>query len=196
MRLLAVSDEESEALWSERVKEIADGVDLIISCGDLKNEYLEFLLTMINAPLLYVFGNHDETGPEGGICIDGKIYEAGGVRFLGLGGSMRYRPGSNMYSEGEMRLRFLRAWPGILLHGGIDVLVTHAPARGFGDLDDLAHRGFGTFNGILARYRPKLMLHGHVHSSYGRIRKEHVHQSGTAILNVCGCRMIDFAAQQ
>ena len=66
MKILAVSDEENNALWSERVREIADGIDLIISCGDLKNEYLEFLLTMINAPLLYVFGNHDECGPEGG----------------------------------------------------------------------------------------------------------------------------------
>ena len=49
MKILAVSDEENNALWSERVREIAQGVDLIVSCGDLRNEYLEFLLTMINA---------------------------------------------------------------------------------------------------------------------------------------------------
>ena len=191
MRLLAVSDEESASLWSGQVKDLARGIDVIVSCGDLRNEYLEFLLTMINAPLLYVFGNHDESGPEGGICIDGRVCEVEGVRFLGLGGSMRYRPGRNMYSESEMRLRFLRAWPGILLKGGIDVLVTHSPARGFGDLDDLAHRGFETFNMIIRKYRPKYMLHGHVHGSYGRIKKEHSHEAGTKILNVCGYKIIE-----
>ena len=186
MRLLAVSDEECDSLWSGHVKDIVGDVDVIVSCGDLRNEYLEFLLTMINAPLLYVFGNHDESGPEGGICIDGKVCEVEGVRFFGLGGSMRYRPGRNMYSEGEMRLRYFRALPRIFLKGGIDVLVTHSPARGFGDLDDLAHRGFETFNEIIRKHRPKYMLHGHVHSSYGRIKKEHTHYAGTKILNVCG----------
>ena len=108
MKILAVSDEENDALWSGQVREIAQGVDLIISCGDLRNDYLEFLLTMINAPLLYVFGNHDVHGPEGGICIDGRLYSFGGVRFLGLGGSVRYRQSVNMYSEEEMRRRYWR----------------------------------------------------------------------------------------
>ena len=191
MRLLAVSDEESASLWSGQVKDIARGVDVIVSCGDLRNEYLEFLLTMINAPLLYVFGNHDESGPEGCVCIDGRVCEVEGVRFLGLGGSMRYRQGRNMYSESEMRRKYFRALPGIFLKGGIDVLVTHAPAKGFGDLDDRAHRGFETFNVIMRRYRPGYMLHGHVHRSYGRIKKEHSHEAGTKILNVCGYRVIE-----
>ena len=190
MKILAVSDEENNALWSGRVREITQGVDLIISCGDLRREYLEFLLTMINAPLLYVFGNHDECEIEGGICIDGRLVEVDGVRFLGLGGSMRYRLGANMYTESEMRRRFLRVWARVWLKGGVDVLVTHAPPKGWGDLQDLAHQGFGTFNGILNRYRPEYMLHGHVHSSYGRIKREYVHESGTKILNVCGYRVI------
>ena len=193
MKILAVSDEENNALWSERVREIAQGVDLIVSCGDLRNEYLEFLLTMINAPLLYVFGNHDECGPEGGICIDGKVVEFEGVRFLGLGGSMRYRYGEHMYTESEMRRRWLKVWPRVWLKGGVDILVTHAPAKGWGDLDDLAHRGFDTFNGIMNRYSPKYMLHGHVHSSYGRIKRESTHTSGTRIINVCGYRIIDYS---
>ena len=192
MKILAVSDEESPVLWSERLREIALGVDVIISCGDLRNEYLEFLLTMINAPLLYVFGNHDERGPEGGICLDGRILELDGVRFMGLGGSMRYREGVNMYTESEMRWRYWRLRPRLWLSGGFDMLVTHAPALGWGDMEDRAHRGFETFNEILRRYRPELMLHGHVHSSYGRIKREHIHESGTRIMNVCGYRVIDF----
>lgn len=192
MKILAVSDEENNALWSERVRDIAGSVDLIISCGDLRREYLEFLLTMINAPLLYVFGNHDECGAEGGICIDGRIVAIDGVRFLGLGGSMRYRLGANMYTESEMRRRWLKLWPRAGMKGGVDVLVTHAPAKGWGDLGDLAHTGFETFNIIMNRYSPKYMLHGHVHCSYGRIKRECVHPSGTRIINVCGYRLIDY----
>ena len=190
MKILAVSDEESNILWSERVKEVAHDIDLIISCGDLRKEYLEFLVTMINAPLLYVFGNHDEDGPEGGICIDGRVYEFEGVRFLGLGGSMRYRQGKNMYSEEEMRRRFWKVWPKIWLRGGIDVLVTHAPPKGYGDLDDTAHRGFEIFNRIIERYHPKYMLHGHIHRSYGRVQKEHEHEAGTTIINVCRYKIL------
>ncbi|MBQ3653189.1 MAG: metallophosphoesterase family protein [Synergistaceae bacterium] len=189
MRILAVSDEESNALWSERAREFSP--DVIISCGDLRKDYLEFLLTVINAPLLYVFGNHDSDGPEGGICIDGCAVKFGGVRFLGLGGSMRYREGRNMYTEGEMFRRYLRSWPSIRRSGGVDVLVSHAPPKGYGDLEDIAHRGFKTFNKIMNKYRPKYMLHGHVHPSYGRIKREHIHESGTRILNVCGYRIID-----
>ena len=191
MKILAVSDEESPSLWSERVRDIAGDVDVIISCGDLRNDYLEFLLTMINAPLLYVFGNHDERGPEGGICIDGMVYEFEGVRFMGLGGSMRYRQGEHMYSESEMRHRYWKLRPRLWLAGGVDLLVTHSPAKGWGDLDDRAHTGFETFNAVMRRYRPKYMLHGHVHPSYGRIRREHVHPSGTRILNVCGYRLLE-----
>lgn len=191
MKILAVSDEESPHLWSERVRDVAGNVDVIVSCGDLQNDYLDFLLTMINAPLLYVFGNHDEHAIEGGICIDGRVCEFGGVRFLGLGGSMRYRQGEHMYSESEMRRRYWRLLPGLWIAGGVDVLVTHSPARGWGDLDDRAHAGFEVFNVILNRYRPKYMLHGHVHPSYGRVKREHVHTSGTRIVNVCGYRLIE-----
>ncbi len=195
MKILAVSDEECESLWNSRVRDIAGDVDVIISCGDLRNDYLEFLLTMINAPLLYVFGNHDECGPEGGICIDGRMYVYESVRFLGLGGSKRYRYGVNMYTEDEMRYRYWRTWPRVWLAGGVDVLVTHAPAKGWGDLDDRAHGGFETFNAIMKRHRPGYMLHGHIHSSYGRIKREHVHESGTRIINVCGYRVINTASR-
>ncbi len=191
MRILAVSDEENNFLWSERVKNIARGIDLIISCGDLKNEYLEFLLTMINAPLLYVFGNHDNSGAEGGICIDGKIYKIGGLRFLGLGGSMRYRQGRNMYTEREMKIRFLKILPRLWLNRGFDILVTHSPAKNYGDLQDLAHSGFETFNAIINKYKPKYMLHGHIHTNYTRIKKEYLHESGTKIFNVCGYKIIE-----
>ncbi len=60
MKILAVSDEESPALWDYYTPGCLKEYDLLLSCGDLKAEYLTFLVTMGRAPLLYVHGNHDE----------------------------------------------------------------------------------------------------------------------------------------
>ena len=74
MKLLALADEESPALWDYYTAGRLSEYDLILSCGDLKPEYLTFLVTMGRAPLLYVHGNHDEaylsTPPEGCECLD------------------------------------------------------------------------------------------------------------------------------
>ena len=59
MRVLFVADEESPFLWDYYTPGRLDGIDLIVSCGDLKSEYLTFLVTMGRARLLYVHGNHD-----------------------------------------------------------------------------------------------------------------------------------------
>lgn len=59
MKILAVADEESRSLWDFYDKSKLEGVELILSCGDLKPEYLEFLVTMSNAEVLYIHGNHD-----------------------------------------------------------------------------------------------------------------------------------------
>ena len=61
MRILAVSDFESKFIWDYFDPQVFKGVDVIISCGDLKASYLSYLVTMIPAPLYYVCGNHDKS---------------------------------------------------------------------------------------------------------------------------------------
>ena len=187
MRILALSDTESPALWDFFKPERLKGIDVIISCGDLDPHYLSFLATFFHGPVLYVHGNHDacyeNTPPEGCICIEDRVYVYRGVRFLGLGGSMRYKPGPHQYTEKQMRLRILRLWFQLLRRRGFDVLVTHAPLRGCGDLSDLPHRGFAAFRDLLDAYAPPLMLHGHVHLSYGaNVPREHLYGK-TRIVN-------------
>ena len=63
MKILLLADEESKSLWDYFEKEKLEGIDLIISCGDLKAEYLSFLATFTTAPVLYVHGNHDGEYP-------------------------------------------------------------------------------------------------------------------------------------
>lgn len=172
MRILFLSDKESKRYWDFFQKEAFEEIDLIISCGDLDADYLSFLTTMTSLPVLYVRGNHDDKyknhPPEGCICIEDDIFEFQGVRFLGLGGSYRYKKGGNQFTEKEMKDRVRRLWFKLLTKRGFDVLVTHAPAYGVNDGEDLAHRGFETFVKLIRKYNPKYFAHGHVHMNYGR----------------------------
>ena len=171
MKILVVSDCESRYLWDYFTPDKLDGVELILSCGDVKPQYLSFLATFAHCPVLYVHGNHDDRyrqdPPLGCICVDGRLYEYQGVRIVGLGGSMRYKPGDNQYTERQMAMRALRLAPKIMRKGGFDILLTHAPGRDMVACNDLAHMGFQTFNRLLDKYRPTLFLHGHTHLNYG-----------------------------
>ena len=172
MRILFLSDKESKSYWDFFRKETFEGIDVIVSCGDLSAEYLSFLTTMTSIPVLYVMGNHDSKyenrPPEGCICIEDTIYEFEGVRFLGLGGSYRYKEGRNQFTEKEMKARVRRLWLKLFAKRGFDVLVTHSPAYGLNDGEDLPHRGFQTFIELIQKYKPKYFVHGHVHMNYGR----------------------------
>lgn len=171
MKILAVSDMESPYFWDFYEREKLADIDLILSAGDLQPEYLSFLVTMSHAPVLYVHGNHDTQylykPPEGCICIDDSIYVHEGIRILGLGGSINYNGGIYQYSEKEMKRRVNKQFFSLLRHKGIDILLTHAPARHINDGEDLPHKGFSAFCHLLDRYQPRYFIHGHVHKNYG-----------------------------
>lgn len=171
MKLLLLSDVESQYLWDYYQPGRLDDIDLMLSCGDLNAKYLSFLVTMGRAPLLYVHGNHDRTyashPPEGCDCIEDKLVKVNGLRILGLGGSIRYNGGTNQYTEREMARRLMKLWPRIMLAGGVDIVLTHSPAKGLGDGGDPAHEGFGCFLKLLDAFHPKYLIHGHVHMNYG-----------------------------
>ena len=187
MRILAISDIESKYLWDYFEKSKLDGIDLIISCGDLAPQYLSFLATYAKVPLLYVHGNHDgcyeDTPPEGCICIDDDIFVYRGVRIMGLGGSMCYNYTGYQYTEAQMRGRVRKLKLKILRRKGFDILVGHSPAKGLNDEEDLPHHGFQTLRDLMDRYHPLLFLHGHVHLNYGRDLKREDMYGETRIIN-------------
>ena len=51
MNILVLADEESKYLWDYFEKSKLDNIDLIISCGDLKPQYLSFLATFAKVPI-------------------------------------------------------------------------------------------------------------------------------------------------
>ena len=194
MRILAVSDEEVPALWDYYQPGRLAEYDLIISCGDLKADYLEFLVTMARCPVLYVHGNHDisylRRPPEGCDCIDDRIVEFNGVRILGLGGCRRYHPGPYQYTEKEMRRRIRRLRFALWRTGGVDIVVTHAPPYGVGDGMDRAHWGFSALLELLDRYKPQYLLHGHMHIRYGATDREKLYDQ-TRVINVSERHVLD-----
>lgn len=197
MKILAVADEKAKQYYEHYKPGMLDDIELIIACGDLPKYYLEFLVTMAGCPLLYVHGNHDdsfsENPPEGCICIEDQIYEYQGIRFLGLGGSFRYKPdGIHMYTEKEMRIRILKLWFSLFKKKGFDILVTHAAAYGCGDLDTIPHRGFRCFLKLMEKYRPKYMIHGHVHRSYNYKLPVVSHYHNTQIINAFGFYILEY----
>lgn len=187
MRILCLADEECSVLWENYRPELLEGVELILSCGDLKPEYLSFLVTMAGVPLLYVHGNHDERyaakPPEGCECIDGRAVTVKGLRIVGLGGARRYKPGPHQYSEGEMTWRAAKLVPGILRQGGVDLVLTHAAPRGYGDGEDYAHQGFESLLELVDKYQPRYLVHGHVHANYGAHIPRVLRRGETTIIN-------------
>ena len=188
MKILALADHKSKALYDYYEPQKLEGVDLILSCGDLDPDYLSFFATLCHAPVLYVRGNHDDKydikPPEGCVCIEDDIYTFRGIRIMGLGGSMEYIPGaSNQYSEKKMRTRILKMTWKLWRNKGFDSLVTHAPAYKLNDMEDRPHQGFSCFRELMEKYRPKLFVHGHVHANYGTAFKRKDRYEDTQIIN-------------
>ena len=198
MKILVLADQKSKYLYDFYEPSKVEGIDLIISCGDLSPVYLSFFVTLCNVPLLYVRGNHDTryevTPPEGCICIEDDIYVHEGIRILGLGGSMEYIPkASNQYSEKKMRRRVWKLKYKLWKHKGFDILVTHAPAYHINDLEDLPHRGFEIFRTLMEKYEPKFFFHGHVHANYSRKFKRIDTYGKTTIVNAFEYYIVEYS---
>ena len=187
MKILALADQESAYLWDYFKPEKLEGIELILSCGDLSGEYLSFLATFAKVPILYIHGNHDTSydrkPPLGCICIEDKIYNHNGVRILGLGGSMRYSSGEHQYTEKEKKKRIKKLRTRLFFSRGFDILLTHSPAFGFGDGKDLPHMGFQVFNTIIDKYKPDYFIHGHTHLNYGTEYKRLSQMGDTQVIN-------------
>lgn len=207
MKVLAVSDRVMGHLYSANVRQKYPDVELLIGCGDVPFYYLEFLISALDVPLLYVRGNHD-TSPQytidgrtltsvmGGIDLHAQVVRLKNFVFAGLEGSMRYRPNAPlMYNEPEMRWQVARLLPQLLWRRlrygrGLDVLITHSPPLGVHDRPDLAHTGFRVFCDVIRFLKPRYLLHGHIHVYRQDVQR--VTQVGdTKVVNVYPYSVLD-----
>jgi Icc-related predicted phosphoesterase len=191
VKLLCVSDIVMPQMESAvNLRRRYSDVDCIISCGDLPPVYLEFMVSVLNVPLYYVRGNHDEVyekSPPGGDDIHKRIVTFNGLTFAGLEGSMQYNNGLIQYSEMQMHSMVVGMGPQILMNRAlgkrIDLFITHSPPRGIHDAEDLPHTGFKAMLRFLEWYKPRYMLHGHVHT-YDRRKETRSQYQDTYIINV------------
>jgi Icc-related predicted phosphoesterase len=214
MRFLTVSDEIVPAVYSLNIKERFRDVQCVLGCGDLPYYYLEFIITTLGIPCYYVLGNHDHeeesdggeriAAPRGCVSLEGRSERVAGLVLAGLGGCLRYNtnPGPQ-YTELEMLLRMWRLAPRLLLNRlrfgrYLDVMLTHAPPLGIHNGPDRPHRGFRTFLTLMDLFRPRYLIHGHIHRSYNATAVTETRYRRTTVLNTAGYRLltIDPAAEE
>ncbi len=59
MKILCVSDYVDPMIYNQNVKEVYSDIDLILCAGDLPMDYVDFIVSVLNKPTYFVFGNHD-----------------------------------------------------------------------------------------------------------------------------------------
>ncbi len=123
----------------------------------------------------------------GATCVEGKVVRVRGLIVAGLGGSIFYNGGENQYTDLSMFLAMLRLLPGLLwhrvFHGRfLDVLLTHSPPYGINDLPDPCHTGFRFFLWFMRTFKPRYLVHGHVHL-YDRNAAREARYGSTTIIN-------------
>ena len=192
LKILCISDKIDPLIYSSNIKKRFSDIDLVLSAGDLDLKYYGFIVSSLNKPLLFVFGNHNlkflhryrsvnnqfsietpdtigKLSPSyGSIYLGDKVKSIKSLLIAGLGGSMKYNNGSNQFSEFQMLLKILKILPKLIFnrifHGRWrDIVLTHAPPRGLGDKKDRCHLGFKIFRTFLKLFKPQYLLHGHIH---------------------------------
>jgi calcineurin-like phosphoesterase family protein len=192
MKILCVSDQIDPLVYTNTIKERFGDVGIVLSAGDLPMDYLDFIVSSLNKPLFFVFGNHNlkefkyykrggdsyisaainaEEGAfrgSGATHISGRVVYEEGLIIAGLGGSMRYNRGENQYTDFQMKMEILRLVPALLFNRifrgrYLDILLTHASPRGIHDKEDKCHWGFKSFRWFMKKFRPKYLIHGHIH---------------------------------
>jgi uncharacterized protein len=210
MRILTVSDKVEPVLYGPHIRDRVGHIDLVLACGDLPYYYLEYVVGLLDAPLFYVHGNHDQviartmsgipalgSTISWGTDLHMRTAEHRGLLLGGLEGCRRYSPNRPFqYSEVEMRWQAARLgvklWANRLRHGRfLDILITHAPPRGIHDDEDVPHQGFESHLSFMRSYRPMLLIHGHQHVYNRNAATTETQFEDTWVLNTYGYRVLE-----
>ena len=174
-------------------------------------DYYGYIVSSLNRKLFFVFGNHNfkhynrftsanssysfDPGSVnhhsfGSIFVSGKVIreKKSGLLIAGMGGSINYNNGENQYTDSQMYFKLFKLIPRLLwnkvFHGRyLDIFLTHSPPKGYNDKEDPCHRGFKSFLWFLEKFKPKYLLHGHIHL-YDRNEPREIQYKETRIINV------------
>ena len=218
MRLLCIADHVDPLIYSNGLKERYGKVDMVLSAGDLTLGYYDFIISTSEQAALFRLRQPSPGEPRASSASP-AIHSPGDDRHaLGKGrrgdmhrgkggpgargsssrvsgGSIWYNGGENQFTDFTMFLTMLRLVPGMLwhriFHGRfLDVLVTHAPPYGINDLPDPCHTGFRVFLWFMRTFKPRYLVHGHVHL-YDRNAAREARYESTIIINAYDHIVID-----
>lgn len=185
MRFLVLSDVHSSArtsAWANRLAK-EHGADAFIVLGDIVNfsppDWAEEFLRSLELPAYAVPGNCDPPSvvtyiDRAATSLHMRKAEVGGMTFIGLGGS---NP-TIFDTPFELEEEEIKEKLGPLMEEGA-VMVLHCPPYGFLD-KVMGDKSVGStaILDLVKRYRPKVVLSGHVHEDRGVIEKD-----GTLFMN-------------
>ncbi|MBN1217640.1 MAG: metallophosphoesterase [Anaerolineae bacterium] len=209
MKILFVSDRVVNRLYSPNVAERYRDVELIVGCGDLPYYYLEYLVTMLDVPLVYVHGNHDPereytpnglaiSEPGGGLNIHRTTYVQKNILLAGLEGSIRYKKGKFQYTQEQMWLNVFQLMPKLYLNKlrygrYLDILAAHSPPYGIHNGEDHTHIGFEAFLWLMKVFKPRYLIHGHRHL-YNPCEVTETKFMDTQVINIYPFKILDIEA--
>ena len=161
MKILCIADHVDPLVYSLSIKTRFKDVDLVISAGDLPINYYDYIVSSLNKPLLFVFGNHIARALKG---LSAKRRLASQRHFSGA----LYNGGENQFTQRQMTWNILKLVPALLVNKVrygryLDIFLTHAPPFGINDRQDLCHTGFKSFLWFMRKFKPRYLIHGHVH---------------------------------
>ena len=215
MKILCVADASDPLVYSPNIVERYKDVDFIIGAGDLPLKYYEYIITTLNKPLYFVFGNHHAESLKqykgtryfdgvdhlefnrdryvfgiGGEFLDGQVKRdrSTGLLLAGLGGSMRYNSGENQFSEFQMGMRIAAMVPRLVfnrLRYGRGPIYCDPCLCGASRQRRCLPYRFQCVPVVHAPLRPRFLLHGHVHL-LDMNELRTARYGGTEIINVYG----------
>jgi len=210
MKILCVADHVDPLVYSFQIEKRFPDVSFIIGCGDLRLSYYDFIISNLNKPLYFIFGNHHLGDMDyykknqwrhysyfvsektkfigvGATYLERRCIKHDNLLLMGLGGSIRYNKGENQFTDLEMYLRILTIIPRLIYNRirygrFLDILITHAPPYKIHDQEDRCHKGFKAFRWFMQMFKPKYFIHGHIHL-YSKTKNRTEKYLNTEVIN-------------
>lgn len=173
---------------------VPDG-DIFVHAGDFcrrgtleeVREFNDWLAALPHRHKIVIAGNNDwpfVRAPEAARAavtaaryLQDELVEVEGLRCWGSPWSPKFFNWAFNLPRGEPLARIWRQVP-----AGVDLLITHTPARGIRDKALLGHVGCEALAAELPRIRPRLHLFGHIHEAYGQeSRAGTLHVNGASL---------------
>lgn len=220
MKILCVSDQIDPLVYSSAAKDYFKDIDLVLCAGDLPMEYVDYIVSVLNKPTYFVFGNHnleefhyyhgkrdtsfiaaaagDLTHAHGAVYAGFKVLRENKLLIAGTSGSIRYNNGECQYTDREMFFAHKDDSPSFVQQAALRPLcgyfLTHSPPLGIHDKEDRCHRGFACFLWFLRKFKPTYMVHGHIHL-YDLQEKRVTQWNSTTVINAYSHYVIEFGGE-